>query len=149
MLEEHQTQRTVEAPLSFRRIAFSRFSRGGYPLKLRKRRIVPYSNTFDAHKQHEDVLLRVRDLARGTTQSQEKDRPRYIFRSIFLRDRTLDFLHTRGIARLYPKQTPTLSINIPPEVLVRVHGVARRPKSENSRNAPLVTKNRNFSEMRY
>ena len=146
-LEEHQDHRTVEALLSCKRIAFSRFSRGGYPLKSRKRRLIPYLIPSLPINNHEDVLQRVCDLARGPISHGKIDPPRYIFRTIFLRDRSCDFSKNRANAASYPKQTPPLSINIPPQLSDSVRHHARRSKSENSRNAPFASENRNFSEI--
>ena len=80
-------------------------------------------------------------------QSREKDPPRYIFRTIFLRDRSCDFSKNRANAASYPKQTLPLSIHFASQLSDSVRGLARRPKSENSRHTPLETKNRNFSEI--
>ena len=104
-------------------------------------------DTFAAHKQPRGrSATRMRSRKRPN-QSREKDPPRYIFRTIFPKDSPVKVLHTRGGTGSDHVQTPPLSIHLPPQLSDSVRHHARRPKSENSRNAPFATENRNFSNL--
>ena len=108
---------------------------------------MPYADTIAAHKQqrgHSATRMRSR---KRPNQSGKKNTPRYIFRTIFLKDSMVKVLHTRGGTGSDHVQTPPLSINLASQLSDSVRHHARRPKSENSRNAPFATENRNFSNL--